>query len=740
MLVIALIPIVIMGTVAMIHTNNLGILAVEQTNLVGNESITDSTEALNQLGEKIIEQTSKSVAKEIDIYLEAHPGMTIADLQKDPEFLKLVVQDVGTTGYTTAMDSATMINRFHKNEKNIGSDYHSKKDTNPEYYNIIAAGAGNKDSSGYYMWEDADGVSRPKYAYYTCTTRKTADGVILRIGATTYIEEFSQPVAEIQELISGKINQTTEIVNESGNQIKFYILLTFIITLILVGIIAFWFSRSISDPILKITDYSEKLSKGNLIEIEQQKNDVIEINDLNSAFENLQKSLVGKALAAMEIAEGNLSVDIPVASDKDMLGNSMILMRDNIAGLTTDLTNLAGKATNGDLHARMKGEAYSGEYLEIVNKVNNLLDAVMNPLDEAIRLSKEYAACNFNSSFSDEIKTDGEYKEFRYALDEIGIEISKAINNITNHMINLQNQAKNASVGVDDIKNGAEIIGDNASVAKNVAERIEDGVSQVVNAITDQTNSITSVSENTDNVAVAANEAGKLAHDGLSLASKAETGMESITETFADTNNTVKEIRDEMSEISKIVDIITSISDQTSLLALNAAIEAARAGSAGLGFAVVAEEVKSLANQTGESASKITKMINDLDEKTEAATKYMEEAEKAVTVGSEAVKDTHVIFGQLTNQIDEISDNMNNVAANLEEQAANFEEITANVSEMNELIKDNAKNTIASSATAEEALAVVDQITSIIGEINSAVDSTNEEMHRFIIRKNDDNK
>jgi hypothetical protein len=80
------------------------------------------------------------------------------------------------------MDSATLINRFHKNEKNVGTDYHTMESSNPDFYKILIQGEGNKDSSGYYLWKDADGVMRPKFGYYTCTTRKTADGVILRIG------------------------------------------------------------------------------------------------------------------------------------------------------------------------------------------------------------------------------------------------------------------------------------------------------------------------------------------------------------------------------------------------------------------------------------------------------------------------------------------------------------------------------------------------------------------------------
>lgn len=107
MMVISLIPLGIIGIISYTEVQNLGILAANQTTLVGEQSLQEATEALNKLGEEMIQRIAQDVRTQVDIYLAAHPDKTIADLQKDPAFKEIIVQSVGDTGYTTAMDSAT---------------------------------------------------------------------------------------------------------------------------------------------------------------------------------------------------------------------------------------------------------------------------------------------------------------------------------------------------------------------------------------------------------------------------------------------------------------------------------------------------------------------------------------------------------------------------------------------------------------------------------------------------------
>jgi methyl-accepting chemotaxis protein len=173
-----------------------------------------------------------------------------------------------------------------------------------------------------------------------------------------------------------------------------------------------------------------------------------------------------------------------------------------------------------------------------------------------------------------------------------------------------------------------------------------------------------------------------------------------------------------MQKIGNIVNLITNIASQTNLLALNAAIEAARADEAGRGFAVVAAEVKSLAQDSRNSAEKISEMITSLQMRSQQAADAMAPAGAAVVTGNKTLSGTLESFQNQTKSVETIKQKMEVISSTSEEQAASFEEITSSVSEIGHHVDETAKQAMNSSATSEEALAIVEQIHTIIDEIN----------------------
>ncbi len=137
-----------------------------------------------------IKVKAEDVARQIDLYLELHPDMTVEDLQNDPEFQKIAVQQVGQTGYTAVTDYDTLICRFHQNPTIVNLKLEELSSKLPGFWEIMSKTKGGVENEGIYDWEEADGSIKQKYMYIALVERRTADGVGLHVAATTYLEEY----------------------------------------------------------------------------------------------------------------------------------------------------------------------------------------------------------------------------------------------------------------------------------------------------------------------------------------------------------------------------------------------------------------------------------------------------------------------------------------------------------------------------------------------------------------------
>ena len=165
----------------------------------------------------------------------------------------------------------------------------------------------------------------------------------------------------------------------------------------------------------------------------------------------------------------------------------------------------------------------------------------------------------------------------------------------------------------------------------------------------------------------------------------------------------------------------------------SSAIEAARAGDAEWGFAVVAAEVKSLAQDSRKSAENIADMITGLQNKAQLANEAMGHAGETVEMGSSALSETLGAFNQIAASIDDITRNATDVASSSEEQAASVEEVTASINEVSGLVQSTAKEAGDAAAATEEVSASIEQISKVVGNVSGIADVVSREMAKFKI-------
>jgi methyl-accepting chemotaxis protein len=229
---------------------------------------------------------------------------------------------------------------------------------------------------------------------------------------------------------------------------------------------------------------------------------------------------------------------------------------------------------------------------------------------------------------------------------------------------------------------------------------------QVATAITEMSATVQEVARNASDAADAATEADRNVLQGQEVVQKT---IGAITDLAQDVDNAAHVIRDlstNSDNIGKVLDVIKGIAEQTNLLALNAAIEAARAGEQGRGFAVVADEVRTLASRTQESTQEIQEMIEKLQDGAGNAVKVMETGcDKAQTTVTLA-EDAGAALKAITTSVNDISQMNVQIATAAEEQNAVTEDINRNVVDISS-VSDSTAEASNQIETATSSLAVL---------------------------------
>jgi methyl-accepting chemotaxis protein len=232
----------------------------------------------------------------------------------------------------------------------------------------------------------------------------------------------------------------------------------------------------------------------------------------------------------------------------------------------------------------------------------------------------------------------------------------------------------------------------NSSISESTLIGVKSQLSEVellVNSIRELSGSIDSIANASAVANQAAQESFQSVNEGTATVHKSLASIDKLSNQVASSAEAIQLIEADSESISSVVSIITAITEQTNLLALNAAIEAARAGEQGRGFAVVADEVRTLAQRTQSSTAEIQEMINQLRSNTDLAVTAMKQCQEMANLSVEDTKQVESVF-------DRVSDSVSNIMAMNEQIAAAAEEqnsVTSGISQNTDTINDVANST-----------------------------------------------
>ncbi|WP_175566293.1 methyl-accepting chemotaxis protein [Salinivibrio sp. ES.052] len=317
---------------------------------------------------------------------------------------------------------------------------------------------------------------------------------------------------------------------------------------------------------------------------------------------------------------------------------------------------------------------------------------IVPPLQRAVEASQKIA----NGDLSVNIATDRK--------DEIG----ELLGSISTMSTRLKTMIGDLSDNITRIANSSEELSSLTNETSNGVKTQKQDIEQVAAAATQMSASAQEVAHKAEATSDSAHQANDQAQRGNTLVGTTVTGISTLADAIGQSESVINTVKDDSENIASILDVIKGISDQTNLLALNAAIEAARAGEQGRGFAVVADEVRSLAQKTQESTVEIEKMIETLKAGAESAVSEMVKSKQQVGEVVEQTEQVREALESISSEISNITEMNTQIAQAVKEQGHAAEDVSQRMN----TIQDVADQT----SQASEQTSVASQDLASVGE------------------------
>jgi methyl-accepting chemotaxis protein len=344
----------------------------------------------------------------------------------------------------------------------------------------------------------------------------------------------------------------------------------------------------------------------------------------------------------------------------------------------------------------------AGMVLLIVGLTYALLRAiVLKPINEMAAISKDIAQGEGDLTKrvpmhgTDEIATLGGYfNQFIEKLQGMISKVAHVTDKVASASVELSATAEEISKGTDTLTSRA---------------------SQTAAAVEEMNATVSQVAQNSGKAATLAQETVKTAKDGGSVVSDTISGMQQLSDAVSSSATIISELGKSSDQIGEIVRVIEDIADQTNLLALNAAIEAARAGEQGRGFAVVADEVRKLAERTTKATKEIGDMIRQIQQDTRGAVDSMQQGTVKVTSGVDLVNKTGEALARIVEMVSESADMIRQIAVASEEQSVATQQIANDIENVAKVTKESASGANESAKASHDLSQLATELQGIVG-------------------------